>query len=75
MTTIRDDAAFVTALANKKGYLPFGPFCTLDGSDVAEWLRERGFEVVRNYDAKTHGIAITACGITVSTNGYVSRVA
>jgi len=35
MTTIRTDAAFVTALANKKGYLPFGPFRTLDGSDVA----------------------------------------
>jgi len=75
MTAIRTDAAFVTALANKKGYLPFGPFCTLDGSDTAAWLRERGFDVVRNYDAKTHGVAITACGITVSTNGYVSRLA
>jgi hypothetical protein len=73
MTAHRIDAAYITALANKKGYLPWGGFRTLDGSDVANWLRERGFEVVRNYDAKTHGIAITACGIAVSTSGYVSR--
>ena len=73
--TNRFDTNYVISLANKKGYLPFGPFCTLDGSDAAAWLRERGFDVVTNYDAKTHGIAITACGITLSTNGYVSRKA
>ena len=50
-------------------------FRTLDGSDVAAWLRKQGFEVVDNYDTGRNGLAITACGLAVSTNGYVSDVA
>jgi hypothetical protein len=59
-------------------YLPSrGETCfrTLDGSDVAAWLRANGYEVIRNYDTGRNGLAITACGLSVSTNGYVSRVA
>ena len=47
-------------------------FRTLDGSDVAEWLTKQGYEVVDNYDTGRNGIAITKCGLAVSTNGYVA---
>jgi hypothetical protein len=59
-------------------YLPSSgetAFRTLDGSDVAAWLRANGYEVIRNYDTGRNGLAITACGLAVSTNGHVSRIA
>lgn len=60
------------------GFLPSSgetDFRTLDGSDVAAWLRKNGYEVVRHYDTGRNGLAITACGLAVSTNGHVSRYA
>lgn len=48
-------------------------FKTLDGSDVAAWLRRNGYKVTRNGDTGRNGYAETACGYHVSTNGYVSR--
>lgn len=57
------------------GFLPSsGETCfrTLDGSDVAAWLRAQGYEVLGHGDTGSNGVAITACGLSVSTNGYVS---
>ena len=53
-----------------------GEYCwsTLDGSDVAFWLRGQGYEVIRNRDTGRNGEAETKCGLRVSTNGYFSRV-
>jgi hypothetical protein len=50
-------------------------FRSLDGADVAAWLRANGYEVIRHYDTGRNGLAITACGLAVSTNGHVSRIA
>lgn len=55
-------------------YLP-DIFSTLDGSDVKTWLESQGYVVVSNRDTGRNGIAVTACGIEVSTNGFVSRSA
>jgi len=60
------------------GYIPqSGATCfrTLDGSDVRAFLEGLGFKVVENLDTGRNGLAVTACGLTVSTNGYVCRVA
>jgi hypothetical protein len=50
-------------------------FRTLDGSDVAQWLKQNGYTVTSNRDTGRNGIAITACGFSVSTNGHVAKVA
>lgn len=47
-------------------------FRTRDGSDVAEWLTKNGYTVIANRDTGRNGLATTACGVNVSTNGYVS---
>lgn len=55
-------------------YIPtVGDTCwkTLDGADVAAWLRGLGYDVVRHYDTGNNGIAETACGVAMSTSGYV----
>ena len=49
-------------------------FNSLDGSDVAAWLKSKGYTVVSNGDTGRNGYAETACGWRVSTNGYVRRV-
>ena len=49
-------------------------FLSLDGSDVAAWLTSNGYTVTDHHDTGRNGVAITACGYRVSTNGYVSRV-
>lgn len=48
-------------------------FNTLDGSDVAAWLRKNGHTVIGNYDTGRNGLAVTVGGVAVSTNGYVSK--
>ena len=48
-------------------------FNALDGSGVAAWLKSQGYTVVKHYDTGRNGIAITADGYKVSTNGYVSK--
>lgn len=45
----------------------------LDGSEARRYLEAAGFTVVKNYDNKINGLAITDCGIYLSTNGYVYR--
>ena len=47
-------------------------FRTLDGSDVAEWLKSEGYTVKSFGPKKYNGLAITIDDIAVSTNGYVS---
>lgn len=49
-------------------------FKKLDGSDVAAWLRSQGYTVKTNYDTGNNGLAITTCGIAVSSNGYVYKI-
>lgn len=49
-------------------------FKTLDGSDVAEWLESIGETVISNKDTGRNGIAYTASGYSVSTNGYVCLI-
>ena len=48
-------------------------FRTLDGKDVAEWLKKEGYEIKEYKDKKRNGVAITKTGINVSTNGYVFK--
>ena len=48
-------------------------FRTLDGSDVAAWLTLQGYKVVKYYDTGYNGLAITECGLHVSTNGWVYK--
>jgi hypothetical protein len=58
----------------KTGFLPnqvSANFRTLDGSCVRAYLEGLGYTVVSNRDTGRNGEATTACGITVSTNGYV----
>lgn len=65
-------------LADKVGkFLPsVGETCfnSLDGEDVAVYLACQGYDIETWFDTGRNGIAITKCGYTVSTNGYVSTV-
>lgn len=45
-------------------------FHDLDGKHAREYLESKGFTVVRNGDADTHGYALTSEGVYLSTNGY-----
>lgn len=66
----------IEALAQSGGWLPMeGETCfkTLDGSDVAAFLKRLGFEIAGYCDNGGYGEALTACGIRVSTNGRVKR--
>ncbi|MFJ2043920.1 hypothetical protein ACIOBL_09965 [Paenibacillus taichungensis] len=46
-------------------------FADLNGTEARRYLESKGFEVVRNFDTGHNGIAITTCGIHLSTNGYI----
>lgn len=46
----------------------------LDGLGMAVYLKSIGFNVTRNYDARTNGFVITSDGVKVSTNGFVSPI-
>lgn len=48
-------------------------FDDLNGTEARRYLESKGFEVVRNFDTGRNGIAITTCGIHLSTNGYIYR--
>ena len=43
----------------------------LDGEHAKKWLEGLGFEVVKNGDNGSYGYAVTACGLCLSTNGYI----
>lgn len=45
----------------------------LDGVGCRRYLEHHGYEVVSNRDTGGHGEAVTACGLVLSTNGYISR--
>lgn len=47
-------------------------FSSLDGSDVAVWLKSIGEKVAFNYDTGRCGLAVTYSRLRVSTNGFVS---
>jgi len=73
MTITKND---IEILADDQGYLPAKgetAFNSVDGSDVAEFLKKLGFKIALFEDADFYGVAITKCGIAVSTNGYVHR--
>lgn len=55
-------------LWDKDGYKCFAD---MDGKEARRFLESFGFEVVKNYDTGYNGLAITACGIRLSTNGYI----
>lgn len=46
----------------------------LDGTFARQYLESLGFEVVDNGDNGRNGYAITACGLYLSTNGYIHKV-
>ncbi len=48
-------------------------FSDMDGSEARRYLESRGFSVVRNYNTGRNGIAITDCGIHLSTNGFIYK--
>lgn len=49
-------------------------FSSINGADVAQWLCKQGYTILEyKYDGG-NGIAITTCGMKISTNGYVSKV-
>jgi hypothetical protein len=45
----------------------------LDGSAARAFLEAAGFNVIDNRDTGRNGLATTACGIKLSTNGYCYR--
>jgi len=45
----------------------------LDGSEARRYLESRGFQVVTNCDTGRNGIAITECGVRLSTNGFIYK--
>ena len=56
-------------------YLPARQtFKSLDGRVIANWLRSQGYSVIEAVDTGRNGLAVTACGIAVSSNGYVSKL-
>ena len=70
----------IEMLANEGTFLPrefedFEVCADLDGTFARKFLESHGFEVVENKDMIRNGVAITACGIRLSTNGYLSRTA
>ena len=50
-------------------------FRTINGADVAAFLTRAGYTVISHRDTGRNGLAVTDCGLSVSTNGYVSRKA
>lgn len=49
----------------------YQPYADLDGSHARQWLESLGFEVVSNVDTGRCGLAVTAEGVHLSTNGFI----
>lgn len=49
-------------------------FRSMDGSDVRAWLEKNGVKCIKHFDTGRNGLVITACGYSISTNGWVSKV-
>jgi hypothetical protein len=67
----------IEAAAENGIYLPadsgYKTFADLDGKGARKYLESKGFEVEKNYDTGRNGLAITKCGIYLSTNGYIHK--
>jgi len=82
MTTVKCSGSLskadLIAVAESGGDFIYDPdyyeFADLDGTEAARYLTSKGFEVVTHFDAGTNGWAITACGLKLSTNGFLSRI-
>lgn len=59
-----------TFLVDTTGYRTFAD---LDGQHARQFLTGLGFEVISRGDNGRNGFAETACGIILSTNGYIHR--
>lgn len=67
----------VEEAASLRLFLPadsgYEAFADLNGGFARKWLESKGFKVVSNRDAGRNGVAVTECGIYLSTNGYIHR--
>jgi hypothetical protein len=66
----------IISLANKGGWVTskeYECFADLDGTHAKEFLENKGFTVAFNKDTGYNGIAVTTCGIHLSTNGYMYK--
>ena len=67
----------IIAAAKKGCYLDhvpgsdYKPFKDLNGLYAAEYLSSKGFKVMSFFDTGNNGLAITECGINLSTNGHI----
>jgi len=48
-------------------------FADLDGTHARQFLESKGFNVIENKDTGYNGLAITDCGVYLSTNGHISQ--
>lgn len=69
--TAKATSGYGLHLNNKHGYQQCAD---LDGKHARQYLEAMGFEVVDSGDKGNRGFALTACGIDLSTNGYIHRV-
>ena len=62
-------------LQSPGGFLPasagYQTHADLDGTAARAWLESQGYVVKLNYDTGRCGLAITACGMRLSTNGHI----
>lgn len=75
--------AKVEECANQRGTYVAGAFLPyplsnaipsdLDGRGCRSFLESLGYTVISNRDTGANGEAVTACGLVLSTNGYVHR--
>lgn len=49
-------------------------FFDMDGELAKQWLESQGYTVIKNYDDSSNGLAVTSCGIALSTNGYCYKI-
>jgi len=64
-------------IANSGAFLPgdvgYKECADLDGLTAHLFLQSLGYTVLGHRDRGSHGAAYTACGVILSTNGFVSR--
>ncbi|MDB5054016.1 MAG: hypothetical protein JWM44_2066 [Bacilli bacterium] len=48
-------------------------FADLDGKEAKRYLESKGFTVANHYDTGRNGLALTTCGVRLSTNGHLSK--
>ena len=68
--TIQEKANKGSFLCEHDGYKVFAD---LNGSEAKIFLESHGFKVIKNYDTGRNGLAVTECGIHLSTNGWLYK--